>query len=168
MKNNFLVFTIVLLTVITVFNTYKLLSPAKIGYVKTGVLIQKSNSMIEANKQYEKDIERIRINVDTLKNRFVKSKERYFIDKNETNLELAKTAEEDFMKYQGQAEEDLQKRQADLTKSVLDKINSLIQEYGKKHGYKLILGTTEDGSILFGQDGDDLTEELVKDVNNVQ
>jgi outer membrane protein len=44
-------------------------------------------------------------------------------------------------------------------------VNGFIESFGEKNQYKLILGTTESGSILYGNKGDDLTDEITKNLN---
>ena len=52
-----------------------------------------------------------------------------------------------------------------MTQGVLSQINSLAQQYGKEHGFDLILSTTQSGSILYGDDAIDLTKDLLATLN---
>ena len=49
----------------------------------------------------------------------------------------------------------------------VEKINSYIADYGKKHYYKMILGATMDGNILYADEQDDLTQNILKDLNDI-
>ncbi len=41
----------------------------------------------------------------------------------------------------------------------------MTQEYGKEHGFDLILATTQSGNILYGAEAIDLTNELLVVIN---
>lgn len=71
---------------------------------------------------------------------------------------------------------ELQSMQAQLTQqyneksdafqaSIWDELNKRIEEYGKEMGYTYILGANGDGSIMYGDEAEDVTEELIKYIN---
>ena len=49
--------------------------------------------------------------------------------------------------------------------TVISKINAYLGEYGKSHHYKLILGSTNMGNILYGDQSVDITDQLIKGLN---
>lgn len=49
--------------------------------------------------------------------------------------------------------------------SIWTELNKRIEEYGKKMGYTYILGANGDGSIMYGDEAEDITEELIKFIN---
>ncbi len=145
------------------FNTQK-----KIGFVKTGVVIQKYKGMTEANGRYNSELAVVQGNLDTLKQRYENLKR--FGEGNQKDVnwnQRVATAEKEFMQYNQTAQQQLLQRQQELTKQILDNINNYVQNYGKKNGYALILGTTSDGSILYGVDKDDLTDKILQDLNQI-
>jgi outer membrane protein len=44
-------------------------------------------------------------------------------------------------------------------------INQYVNDYGKKHGYDLILGATGDGNIMFAKPEDDITKDVSEYIN---
>ena len=50
--------------------------------------------------------------------------------------------------------------------SIVSKVKKEIKAYGQANGYTYILGGGEGGSVLYGTDGNDLTEEIVKILND--
>lgn len=71
---------------------------------------------------------------------------------------------------------ELQGRQAQLTEqyneksdsfqtSIWTELNKRIEQYGKEMGYTYILGANGDGSIMYGNEAEDITEELIKYIN---
>jgi outer membrane protein len=51
-------------------------------------------------------------------------------------------------------------------KTVFDKVNVFVAEYGEKHNYAIIFGTAAGGSILYGDRKKcDMTDEIVAVLN---
>ena len=50
--------------------------------------------------------------------------------------------------------------------SIVSQVKKEIKAYGKKNGYSYILGGGEGGSVLYGTETNDLTEEIVKLLND--
>ena len=50
--------------------------------------------------------------------------------------------------------------------SIVSKVKKEVEAYGKANGYTYILGGGEGGSVLYGDDTNDLTDELVKILND--
>jgi outer membrane protein len=49
--------------------------------------------------------------------------------------------------------------------SIVSKVKREIKAYGKANGYSYILGGGDGGSVLYGTEADDLTDEIVKILN---
>jgi outer membrane protein len=64
--------------------------------------------------------------------------------------------EEQQMQQQGQTEMD----------SLISKVKDQISKYGKDNGYDYILGGGNGGSVLYGDENKDLTEEILKLLND--
>ena len=159
-------FFISLMTTGAVVTGYHFLVKQPIGYVKTGIVLQKYEAMIEANKQYAMEVSVVKGNIDTLRNRYerLKAEAKYSAQKADWGYRLG-IAEKEYLQYNESAQQQLQQRQQQLTTNVLNTVNTFIQEYGKQHQYKIIFGTTTDGSILYGIEKDDLTEIVLSELN---
>ncbi len=70
-----------------------------------------------------------------------------------------------FGQAQGTMEQEYQKSNQAITEQVWKRLNPLIDEYGKKHGYRLIIGANGMGSVLYNDDYYDQTKELTEFVN---
>ena len=55
----------------------------------------------------------------------------------------------------------LNKKLAELT----TKLKEAIRQYGKENNYTFILGANEGGSVLYGKDNKDITDELIRYLN---
>ena len=54
----------------------------------------------------------------------------------------------------------------EVSQQVWNRLNTYIQEYGKEHNHKIILGTQGDGNIMYADDFNDVTSQLVTYVNS--
>lgn len=65
-----------------------------------------------------------------------------------------------------QEERQIQQEGQTQMDSIVKKVKKEISEYGKANGYTYILGGGEGGSVLYGQEANDLTEEILKILND--
>ena len=52
-----------------------------------------------------------------------------------------------------------------LTDSIRNIIKDFVKDYGKTNSFNYILGSNETGSVLYGEDTSDLTQEILKALN---
>lgn len=50
--------------------------------------------------------------------------------------------------------------------SIVTKVRKYIKDYGKKNGYTYIYGTGDASTVLYAKDGLDLTEKIIKELND--
>jgi outer membrane protein len=50
--------------------------------------------------------------------------------------------------------------------TLVKEVKAFIKDYGKKNGYTFILGANDAGSVLYGDDAKDITEIILKALNN--
>lgn len=53
----------------------------------------------------------------------------------------------------------------EITKKVWERLNPLMEQYGKDHNLQLLVGATGTGNLLYGSKSVDVTEELTRYVN---
>ena len=63
--------------------------------------------------------------------------------------------EEKLLKAEGQKEID----------TLVKQVKAFVKDYGKKNGYTFILGANEAGSVMYGADDKDITEDVIKALN---
>lgn len=51
------------------------------------------------------------------------------------------------------------------TADIWKRINQHVAEYGKEHGYDFILGASGDGSLMYAEEGNNITEEVISYLN---
>ena len=161
------VFVSILISIATVY-LYQLLTAEKIAFVRTGYVLSKYERMIDANKLYEEENLKVQTNIDTLRNRYEYLSSLQQNSRGKKKNEIAKkmlVAEDDYNRYTSKALDQLEQRRVQLSNEVIMELNSTIEEFGKKYKYKVILGSTDNGSLLYGDKGDDISEEILKILN---
>lgn len=68
-------------------------------------------------------------------------------------------------RYRQAIQQRAQQENQRLTQAVLGEINTYIQHYGKAHNYTFILGATASGNIVYAAEGADITEDVLKGLN---
>jgi len=49
--------------------------------------------------------------------------------------------------------------------SLIQKVKTFVKDYGKKNGYTYILGSNDAGSVMYGEDANDLTQTILEALN---
>lgn len=140
----------------------------KIGYVD----LQKALNMSEAGKSAKekigKTVKDYEGTISGRQNELKKLKEE--LDKQELALsESAKLAKEreyqqklkEFQRFTKDIQEELQQKDAEYTRQILEELVKVIREVGNKEGYTLILEQTE-SSVLYADEKIDMTEKVIK------
>lgn len=140
----------------------------KVGIVDLQRAIQTSETGKKAKSQLEeafnkkkKELQAEEANLKKLQEEFQK-KQSALSDsaKKEQQMKL----QEKFMKYQEllqKSQADIQKKEQEMSEPIIRKIREKVNEIAKKKGYNLVL-EKNDNVVLFSQDKDDLTEEVMK------
>jgi outer membrane protein len=143
----------------------------KIGYVDMQKAIQSTEVGKKAKKELETEVasktkefeekskELKKMGEDFQKKSSVLSDE----VKQKKAMELGQE-EMKFRETYAKAQMDLQKKQANLTQPIVEKLHSIIDEIGQKEGYTVILEKAENG-VLFAPKSIDLTDRVVGEFN---
>jgi outer membrane protein len=67
--------------------------------------------------------------------------------------------------FRERSAETLSKQEQELLKGTLAQINAFVETYAKKNDLDVILGTTNEGSLMYGSSELDITEELLTSLN---
>jgi outer membrane protein len=144
----------------------------RVAFVKTQVVLERYGGMQDAKVIYQNKVDRWQAAYDSLELGYNK----FLQDYNSMSAGLQgkqKQQLEDNMKNQGTVlqkysksiEEKAASENEKLTQGVLNQVNSYIKSYAEKHGYDIVLGLTLSGNILYGSDATDITEEIIKGLN---
>jgi outer membrane protein len=173
MKKTQIIINIILLTGIISLVGFHLLKKEKIAYVEVGKLMQEYKGMKDARAEFGKKSAQWQANTDTLIAQFqeeLKSyeKERSRMTNKEKELkeELLRNKQMQINQYQEAIKLKAKDEEQLLTQTAVNAINDFIKEYGKKHGYKYIIGATGQGNLLYANEGNNITDKIIIGLNN--
>lgn len=143
----------------------------RIGYVDLQRVINESEAGKDARKRFSEEIkkrqeelnkrqeeisnlrEEYRKKVSILKEEVKREKEREIAEKSRSLQEFISLSERELLKKESQ-----------LTGEIIKDIQAIVRDYAKEKGYTYIFEKME-GGILYGPEGDDLTDEIIKRYN---
>ena len=143
-------------------------------YVDASKLLNQYQGMIDARKTYQGKATVWQSNIDTLTSEVQHALKQYQAEKTSLTIkeralteELIKTKQRQLVNYQKAIGEQAQQEDAKMTQQVVDQINGFLKEYGKKNGYTIIIAATEFGNVAYADEGLDITEEVLKELNRL-
>ena len=140
---------------------------AKTAHVDVNELISKMPAMIDAQKQLEKLSATYDAEYKTMAEEYqnkIKKYDQEAATVTEAVNQTRQTEVQDLVKriqdYRDNAQKELQKKESDMVKPLMDKIKASIAKVGKAKGYQYVLNVAD----LLLADGPDLTAEVKKDL----
>ena len=145
---------------------------SKVAYVKVGELLDKYQGMIDARAEYKQKEQVWMANVDTLGQEleqmikdYEKKRAGYSARERTLTEQLIETKQQEFLRFRDAMQQKAREEDQKMTEGVVNKVNAYLKEYGEDSGYDLILGATAGGNILYGIEAIDLTEAVLKGLN---
>ena len=144
-------FVIALLTLAGIV-TYQSFFIKDVVYVDIGRLVDNYRLKKELEKKAETDLLKIKNVIDSLKlaGRLTDNRS---IDSNVARLEYQ------FGQYYTQSSQE-------ISRQIWDRLNPVIDAFGKERKYKVIIGANGAGNVLYGDKRYDITDELILYINN--
>jgi outer membrane protein len=150
-----------------------LFSQAKFGHLNTNDLLSKMPKVIEAKKQLETYGKQYEDQLKDLKAEYEKKLAAYQSSQSTLPEATKKSKETELLQLQErmqtfnqQANEDIQKKQEELLSPIVNQVKEAIKTIAKDGHYAYIFDTGL-GTVLYAQEGDDITS-LVKKKLNIQ
>ena len=159
--------SLLLAAVLCIGTSYTINAQAKTAHVDVNELISKMPAMIDAQKQLEKLSGTYDTEYKTMAEEYQNKIKKY--DQEAATVGDAvnatrQTEVQDLVKritdYRDNAQKELQKKEADMVKPLMDKIKASIAKVGKAKGYQYVLNVAD----LLLADGPDLTTDVKKDL----
>ncbi len=159
--------SLLLATVLCLGTSYTINAQAKTAHVDVNELISKMPAMLDAQKQLEKLSGTYDAEYKTMAEEYQNKIKKY--DQEAATVGDAvnatrQTEVQDLVKritdYRDNAQKELQKKEADMVKPLMDKIKASIAKVGKAKGYQYVLNVAD----LLLADGPDLTADVKKDL----
>ena len=140
---------------------------AKTAHVDVSEIMTKMPAMLDAKKQLDKlgetyDAEyKVMLEEDQAKIKKYDQEATTQTDKvNEERAREVQDMQKRIVDYRDNAQKELQTKEQDITKPIIDKVRASIQKVGKAKGYQYVLN----GSELLLADGPNLTADVKKDL----
>ncbi|MEO1053053.1 MAG: OmpH family outer membrane protein [Bacteroidota bacterium] len=145
---------------------------SKIAYVRSHDLIYAYDGTKEAMTAFNDKKSQWQANVDTLRTSFQRAVDMYNKEYPKLSLQEKQLRETGLQRQQQQwesyalaIEQKIEEEDDKMMQAILNQVNSSIKAYGEQNGYDVILGTTTSGSVLYGRESMDITDELIKVLN---
>ena len=156
----------VIFSLLLLFFNLSLISQTKVAHIDTYELITNMPEMLEVQKQLEQYGNELQNDIREMAAALRARIELYQSevpdrtdDENKERLEEIQGMEDNIRLYMNQVYQDMQKKEQELTKPVLDKAIKVIQEVGKENGFDYVLDSTKNQGVLLA-DGYDLMEKV--------
>ena len=162
----------VLALVLAGYSAYNSLNESKLAYVDINKLMDGYNRTEVERAAFQTKAKQLQSNVDSLIGNWQEElkayeKERSTLSKKEIELkqELLAGKQQQIGAYQQAIQKQIQEEDQKATQIVVGDINAYVKEYGKTHGFSIIMGATGSGNIMYANEVSDLTEEVLEGLN---
>ena len=140
---------------------------AKVAHVDVSELMAKMPAMLEAQKQLEKLSGTYDTEYKTMVEEYQTKLKKYEQEAttvtdavNETRSKEVQDMQKRIVDYRDNAQKELQQKEADIVKPIMEKVKASIQKVGKAKGYQYVLNS--EGLLL--TDGPNITADVKKDL----
>ncbi len=140
---------------------------AKVAHVDVSELMAKMPAMLEAQKQLEKLSGTYDTEYKTMVDEYQTKLKKYEQEAttvtdavNETRSKEVQDMQKRIVDYRDNAQKELQQKEADIVKPIMEKVKASIQKVGKAKGFQYVLNS--EGLLL--TDGPNLTADIKKDL----
>lgn len=170
-QTTFWIFISVLI-IVAVATVYVYTSTPKIAYVRNLELIQGFNGLKSAQSDYQAQAEIWQNNIDTLNKRYKAKLDEYNSSENKLSKKEKQDVQmqlrrmkEDIDKYTNAIGQKAREEDAKISEALLNQINSFVESYAKQKGYDIVFGAQGDGTIMYGKEFYDITNEVLIELN---
>ncbi|MFK7781367.1 OmpH family outer membrane protein [Psychroserpens sp.] len=139
---------------------------SKIAHINTTQLVEAMPEMKTAQaeierltKTYEAEIKTMATELQNKVKQYQAEVDTKTEEENTARAQEVQTMEQSIRQYQGQAQQDLQKKEADLLKPIFEKAKAAIIKVSKAQGFQYVLDSTQGGGVLVA-DGKDLLADV--------
>jgi outer membrane protein len=141
--------------------------PAKTAHVDVSEIVSKMPAMLDAQKQLEKLSATYDTEYKTMVEEYQNKLKKYEQEAatvtdavNETRSKEVQDMQKRIVDYRDNAQKELQQKESDIVKPIMDKVKASIQKVGKAKGFQYVLNS--EGLLL--ADGPNITADVKKDL----
>ncbi|MDP1744606.1 MAG: OmpH family outer membrane protein [Bacteroidota bacterium] len=144
----------------------------KIAYIRSADMVYSYEGMKDAQKAYQDKMLAWQANVDTLRielernfNTYTNESTKLSVKEKSEKESLLSQQQQNYNQYAQAIKAKSKTEEQKMTEGVLNQVNSFIEEYSKKQGYDVVIGTTTSGNLLYAKQYMDITEDVLKALN---
>jgi len=144
----------------------------KIAFVDNGEVINAYQEKIDIEEKYKLKDETFKKRTDSIGKAFQTEAQGFQANAKTMSQKDQQEKYQALGQKQQMLQQQLQMEQQKLTQefnveidSVLSHVTKFVEKYGKDNGYTFILGKNEAGSVMFGDETKDISEEVIEALN---
>lgn len=144
----------------------------KTAYVDTTVLIKEYSQMKEVEADFTARSEKIKRELDSVAQGFQREVQAYQENMATMSAAERQQKEQELMQKQQMLQQQQQIKSGQLRQesdvvvdSLITKVKDFVAVYGEENGYKYIFGSNESANILYAEEGLDITQEILAELN---
>ncbi|MFD1094510.1 OmpH family outer membrane protein [Salegentibacter chungangensis] len=144
----------------------------KTAYVDTTKLIQEYKEMKDVEAKFNTKSDSVRQQLDSAAKAFQQEVQAYQEERGSMSQSQRQEKEQELMQKQQMLQQQQQMKGGQLRKesdavidSIVTKVKDYVKDYGKDKGYTYIFGSNESANIMYAEEGLDITEEILNNLN---
>ena len=156
----------ILLLILCVSISFAVNSQSKVAHINSTELVSSMPEMNEARteleklaKTYENDIQTMAAELQSKVKQYDTEASAQTDEENARRLQEVQGMEQSIRQYQGQAQQELQKKEFDLLKPITEKAQAAIVKVAKAQGFDYVLDSTQGQGVILA-DGKNLIEDV--------
>lgn len=145
----------------------------KIGFVDNSKLVNEYQEKIDVESKYKLQIEASSKLTDSLAQSFQAEYQEFQQQASSMSQDKAQQRYQELGRKQQMIQQQIQMTEQQIASesqkeidSLISKVRKFVKNYGESNNYDFILGSNEAGSVMYGKDSEDLTETLIKALND--
>lgn len=165
-KNTFNLLVALVLTLIVAWNSYRYFTTTKLAYVNTIEVYNQFQLKIELEKKLEKTKTIRQQQLDSLLNEIEPLVNYLQVHKGDERTMLAyQQLKNTYLTKEKQFEEDNEILAQQYTDQIWKQLNQYVKDFGEKHRYNYIYGTSGQGNLMYAHEHDNISEQVIAFVN---
>lgn len=144
----------------------------KTAYVDTTKLIQEYTEMKEVEAEFTTKSDMVKSRLDSVARSFQQEVQEYQQNMGTMPTAQRQEVEEVLMRKQQSIQQQQQqmgnqlRQESDVViDSIVSKVKEYVKDYGKENGYTYIFGSNESANIMYAEEGLDITQEILENLN---
>ncbi|RAV29365.1 OmpH/Skp family outer membrane protein [Sinomicrobium soli] len=145
----------------------------KIAFIDNTRLINDYQEKKDIEAKFKSKLEVFEKKTDSLSRALQTEAQAFQSEASKMSQGKAQEKYEQLMQRRQQIQQEVQQEEMQLQQesqgeidSLIKKVREFVKDYGKDNGYTYILGSNDAGSVLYGVEEKDLTDELLKALND--